>query len=133
MLEMVKTLLGLGADLIATAVGIILSIMSASFELLVVLHNDMPRVEGMLVGLGIYWVMLNRDKYKALKIISSPVKLLADIIKLAFDQSKEAVLDIFGVVRKSFALAKRKSFGMAKGAWDGLISMLKSLRDKLSK
>ena len=58
MLEMVKTLLNLGADLVTAAAGVIFSIMSTSFDLLIVLHNDMPRIEGMLVGLGIYCCLL---------------------------------------------------------------------------
>ncbi len=133
MLEMVKTLFNLGTDLVMAAFGVVFSIMSASLDLLVLLHNDMPRLEGLLVGAGLYWVMLNRDKYRVLKIISSPIKLLLDIVQLALDQSKEAFLDILGVVKSSFSMVKRKSFEVARGVWSRLISMLNSLKNKLSK
>ena len=97
------------------------------------LHTDAPRLEGLLIGILLTWFLLRRDRHPLLRLLSSPLKLIVDILDLAWDQVIEIVSDvketIVGWAGKVSAVIK----GTATAAWNRVISVLTSVKDRLSK
>ena len=102
-------------------------------DLLLHLHNDAPRLEGLLVGVTLAWVLLRRDKHPLLRVLSAPLKLVVDILDLAWDQVVEVVSDLWDTA-KGWVLG---SLGWVRdrvvSVWDRGVGLLKGLRDRLSR
>lgn len=124
----------------AAIVGVLSGLWSIVEEILVwawsVLHHlhvDAPRLEGLLIGVLLTWFLLRRDRHPLLRLLSSPLKLVVDILDLAWDQVIEVVSDvketISGWVGKATAAVK----GAAASVWGKLIAALTTVKDKLSK
>ena len=97
------------------------------------LHADAPRLEGLLVGVALSWLLLRRDKHPLLRVLSAPLKLVVDILDLAWDQCVEVVGDLWdtaaGWVRKAWDMC----WGAVRGVWDRGMAVLSGLRDRLSR
>ena len=124
--DLVLGLLTLGWDLgvlVATFVG----------DSLLHLHVDAPRLEGLLVGVLLSRILLRRDKHPLLRVLSSPLKLVVDILDLAWDQAVEMVGDVWSVVvgwvGGVYGWCKQK----VVGAWSWMMGGLRGLKRKLSK
>jgi len=63
------------------------------------LHVDAPRLEGLLIGVVLTWILLRRDRHPILRVLSAPLKLIVDILDLAWDQTVEVVSDAVETVR----------------------------------
>ena len=133
MLELLKELLNFVMELGASLWGLLALVLGFSLELLTLLHTTMPRLEGLLVGVLLAWLMARRDKHPLLKALSAPLKLILDILDLVWDQCLEFAQDVLGTalgwVKGSLGWAKNK----ALGAWSALVGGLKGLRDKLKR
>ena len=97
------------------------------------LHTAAPRLEGLLVGVLLSWLLLRRDKHPLLRVLSAPLKLVVDILDLAWDQVVEVVSDLWAVavnwVRGAWDWCK----SMAAGAWGWMMGGLRGLKAKLLK
>ena len=97
------------------------------------LHVDAPRLEGLLIGVLLTWVLLRRDKHPLLRVLSAPLKLVVDILDLAWDQVVEVLTDskdaVYSWVKKlvDFVVSR------VKGSWSWTLAKLQSLKDRLSK
>ena len=104
-----------------------------AWDVLYHLHVNEPRLEGLLVGVLLAWVLLRRDKHPLLRVLSSPLKLIVDILDLAWDQVVEVVSDVWGTV-KGWVL---KSWGWTRdrvvNAYSRVLGGLKAVKDKLSR
>ena len=80
-------------EILGTIWAFLLQVLLAGWDLLVALtalcggllyhlHVDAPRLEGLIVGVVLAWVMLRRDKHPLLRVLSSPLKLILDILDL---------------------------------------------------
>lgn len=102
-------------------------------DILYTLHVSAPRTEGLLIGICLTWVFLRRDKHPLLRVISAPLKLVVDILDLLWDQLVEVFTDIkssiVGWVKGIADWAKQKTVS----SWVGLMSGLRSVKEKLSK
>ena len=95
------------------------------------IHVDMPRLEGLLVGVLLSWLLLRRDRHPALRVLSAPLKLVVDIFDLAWDQAVEVVSDSWDVVTGWIFGVCSWCWGRVTGAWDWLLSGLRSVKSKL--
>jgi len=133
MLELLQTLWGfvLGLLMLGWDLGVLVATFAG--DSLLHIHTDAPRLEGLLVGVLLSWVLLRRDKHPLLRVLSSPLKLVVDILDLAWDQAVEMVGDVCGVVVGSvtgvYGWCKQKVVGV----WSGMMDGLRGLKDKLSK
>jgi hypothetical protein len=128
-------LLRLGRDLVAGVLDAVcnlgLLVLDVSRDALVYLHTGAPRLEGLLVGVALAWVLLRRDRHPWLRVVSAPLKLVLDILDLAWDQGLEVARDLWdvpaGLVRKGWG------WGVDKGraVYDGLLGALRGVRDRL--
>ena len=119
--------LGLSAWSIVTLVAV------WGWDVLYNLHVNAPRLEGLLIGVSLAWVMLRRDKHPLLRVLSAPLKLVVDILDLAWDQVVEVIGDLWGTARGWIS----GSWGWLKakvvGVYDSVMSVLKGLRDRLKR
>jgi len=97
------------------------------------LHTAAPRLEGLLVGVLLSWLLLRRDKHPLLRVLSAPLKLVVDILDLAWDQVVEVVSDLWAVavnwVRGVWDWCK----SMVACAWGWMMGGLRGLKAKLLK
>ncbi len=128
-------LLRLGRELVAGVLDAVcnlgLLVLDVSRDALVYLHTGAPRLEGLLVGVALAWVLLRRNRHPWLRVVSAPLKLVLDILDLAWDQGLEVARDLWdvpaGLVRKGW------DWGLDKGraVYDGLLGALRGVRDRL--
>ena len=104
-----------------------------AWDILYHLHVNEPRLEGILVGVLLAWVLLRRDKHPLLRVISSPLKLIVDILDLAWDWCVEVVSDgwdaVTGIVSRATGVVRNTL--RASASW--VMLKLTALRDKLRK
>tara|TARA_Y100000287_G_C14231667_1_gene362177 strand:- start:1009 stop:1410 length:402 start_codon:yes stop_codon:yes gene_type:complete len=114
------------ADLLVLSLGFVV-------DAAVILHTEMPRLEGLLVGVLLAWAMSKRDKHPVIKAIGAPLKIVLDILDLAAEKGssllKRGTAFVFGWVKRPFAFI----FDKAKAAYDKLIKKLGEIKEFLSK
>jgi hypothetical protein len=130
MLELVTNLVG---DLVNSAVGLGSAVLSFSLGALTWLHVESPRLEGLLVGVALAWLMSRRDKHPLLRALSSPLKLVVDILDLAWDQVSEFVRDVWGVAKDWSTRPVKWVWSRGRDLLSWVTSQLSGLRDKLRK
>jgi len=103
------------------------------WDLLVTLHVQHPRLEGLIIGVSLAWLLSRKDKHPLLRAASAPLGLILDILDLAWDRSIEFLGDVWGTlvgwVKGCYGWCKNKVIG----AWSWTIGGLKSVREKLRK
>jgi len=133
MFELLKTVLDFSLELLTSLWGLLCLLAAFGSDLLVTLHTEAPRLEGLVIGVTLAWLMLRRDKHPLLRMLSAPLKLVLDILDLAWDQCVEVIKDGAGVVVGAVKKCVGTVSGAAKGAWNGVMGLLGKLRDKLKK
>ena len=97
-----------------------------------------------LIGVALTWLLLRRDKHPVLRVLSSPLKLIVDILDLAWDQVSEVAADAWGTLRGwvesviDWSWSKvlsvwRFSFGIVSKSYSWIIGKLKGIKESLSK
>ena len=132
MLELLQSLWNLVWGVVLAAWDLAWVLLDGVWDLLMVLHNDMPRLEGLAVGVGLAWVMMRREKHPLLRALSAPLKLVLDILDLAWDQVVEVVSDVWETGVSWVKSAVGVPVGWARSGWGWALGSLRSLRDRLS-
>jgi len=122
-------LVGLGG----TLWGLLALVGTWSWEMLYHLHVSAPRLEGLLVGVALTWVMLRRDRHPLLRVLSAPLKLILDILDLGWDQCVEVAKDLWGTVRDWVIGALGWVKARMVGVYNRVMSLLTSVKDKLTR
>ncbi len=99
MLELLKSVADLLLGLAVSLWGVVLSASAMVWDLVTWLHVESPRLEGLLVGVLLAWLMLRRDRHPLLRVLSAPLKLVVDILDLAWDQVVEVIQDLWNTAR----------------------------------
>jgi hypothetical protein len=133
MLELLKELLSFVLQLGEQALGLLTLILGSVSSMLVLLHTEMPRLEGLLVGVLLAWLLARRDRHPLLRALSAPLKLIVDILDLIWDQCIEFVKDIWGTAMKWAKSTVDWTLGKVKSAWKMLTNGLTGIKNKLSK
>ena len=101
------------------------------WEVLLYVHFNTPRLEGLAVGIILTWVLTRRDKHPLLRIISAPLKLVVDILDLIWDQIVEMVEDLLGTIKGWI----KGSYGWVKSkivsGYEWVMNKLKGLKEKV--
>jgi hypothetical protein len=77
--------------------------------------------------------MNRRDKHPLLRALSAPLKLVLDILDLAWDQTSEFVLDVWGVAKSWSVRPVKWAWAKARNIASATMSRLTDLRNKLGK
>ena len=133
MLQILQSTWELVWGLLGSLWGVLSLVAVWGWEVLYHLHVSAPRLEGLLVGIALAWVLLRRDKHPLLRVLSSPLKLILDILDLAWDQIAEVAGDLWGTAIGWCSGVWNWAKGKVVGAWGWLIGLLAGLRDRLKK
>jgi len=131
MLELLNQCWGFISGLLLAGWGVLVLVMSFLWGVLIHLHLEMPRIEGLLVGVLLAWVLSRRDKHPALRVLSAPLRLVLEVLDLAWDHVCDFIGDAWSVatgwVLGGLAWARDRVLGV----WSGGLDLLRGLRDKL--
>ena len=133
MLEMLASCWTLVTGLVASLWGVVCLVSVWGWDVLTLLHTDSPRLEGLLIGVLLAWVMLRRKKHPLLRVLSSPLKLVVDILDLAWDQVVEVATDLLGTAHSWATRPVAWVLGKVTGVYNWCLGRLKGLKDRLSK
>jgi len=133
MLEILKSCLALVLGLLLECWDVLMLVATWGCDVLVHLHTTAPRLEGLLVGVALAWLMMRRNKHPLLRVLSAPLKLIVDILDLAWDQIVEVVSDLWGTARSWVVGAWGWSLDRVKGVYNRTMSVLGSIRQRLSR
>jgi len=133
MLELLQSCWSLLVGVLGSLWGLVVTVSTFVGEVLLHLHVDAPRLEGLVVGVALAWVLLRRDKHPLLRVLSSPLKLLLDILDLAWDQVVEVVGDLWDTARGWVGRVVGLARDAVVGVYDKVMGLLKGFKAKLSK
>jgi hypothetical protein len=133
MLDILSSCLSLVTGLASLAWGLISLVCVSVGEVLYHLHVSAPRLEGLLVGIALSWVLLRRDKHPALRVLSAPLKLVLDILDLAWDQCVEVFLDCKGAVLSAWGTLVGWVLTSLGKLYGLIVDKLASIKQLLSK
>lgn len=133
MLELLQTLWSFVLGLLVLVWDLVVLVTTLVSDSLLHLHVDAPRLEGLLVGVLLSWLLLRRDKHPLLRVLSAPLKLVVDILDLAWDQVVEIVEDVWGVVVGWVGGVYGWCKAKVVGTWGWLMSGLGAVKARLSK
>jgi len=131
MWELLQATWDLVVGLGVSAWGLVSVLLSGLGDLLVTLHTTSPRLEGLLVGVALAWLMLRRNKHPLLRVLSAPLKLVVDILDLAWDQVVEVVTDLWGTARGWVTGSVSWVWGKVVAVYAWALARLTGLRDML--
>jgi hypothetical protein len=122
---------------IVSVLGLTWGLIDSAFDLvwgvLYHLHVDAPRLEGLLVGIGLAWLLTRRDRHPLLRALSAPLKLVIDILDLAWDQCAEVVKDVWSVAWGSVAGTLSWSRDRARDAYGFVVGSLSKIKNSLKR
>ncbi|MDB4337574.1 hypothetical protein OAA09_00990 [bacterium] len=130
MIELFKSLVG---GIIQTAVDLGLSVLNFSLDTLMWLHTTCPRLEGLLVGIGLAWLLRKESDSPLIRAISAPMKLVLDILDLVWDQIIDFSKDVLAVVKTWLKIPITWVVEKTKKLKDIVMQLLVSIREKLVK
>jgi len=133
MVEILKSSWTAAVDLFVLVLSVLSVLAGWVWDVLYHLHVSAPRLEGLLIGIALAWVMLRRDKHPLLRVFSAPLKLIVDILDLAWDQVVEVIDDVAGTVKDWTVRPVRWAWGRVTGVYGWVIGRLGALRDALSR
>ncbi len=97
------------------------------------LHVEAPRLEGLLVGVLLAWLLSRRDRHPVLRVLSAPLRLVLEVLDLAWDHLVELLSDtkatVVGLIQQGWGAL----WGRVKRAWSSMLGGLASLRDRLQR
>lgn len=97
------------------------------------LHVESPRLEGLLIGVLLTWFLMRRERHPVLRLLSAPLKLVVDIMDLAWDQLVESLGDLKDACLTWWHKSVGAIGSVVKKSSDRLMSSLRSLKEKLLK
>jgi hypothetical protein len=103
------------------------------WELVVLLHVSNPRLEGLLVGVALAWLLSRKDKHPVLRAASAPLNLILNILDLAWDQVVEFLGDVWNTAVGWVTGGLNWCRSMVASCWDWSLNKLKAVGDVLSK
>ena len=132
MLEVVSSLVALITGLLSALFGIVVLVAVQCSEILYHFHMSMPRLEGLVVGVLLTWLLLRRERHPVLRVLSSPLKLILDILDLAWDQVVEVATDLKQASLGLLVSLKDRVASMTRGVYSKLVEGLKLVKAKLT-
>ena len=132
-MELLRLARELVAGVLDAGWNLVLLVLDVGRDTLVHLHTGAPRLEGLLVGVLLAWLMLRRERRPWLRVLSAPLKLVLDILDLAWDQGAEVARDLWQVPAGWVRGGLGWSVAKVRAVYDWKMGLLRSLRDRLLK
>ena len=123
----------LAADTVSAVLALVWVLLANIWDLLLVLHMEAPRLEGLLIGVTLAWLMMRRDKHPILRALSAPLKLVLDILDLVWDQVVEVVKDVWDSAVGILEGALNQATSLVSSGVSWAMAKLVAVRDRLRK
>ena len=130
---LLQSLWNLAADTVGAVLALVWVLLANLWDLLLVLHMEAPRLEGLLIGVTLAWLMMRRDKHPILRARSSPLKLVLDILDLVWDQVVEVVKDVWDSAVGILEGALNQATSLVSSGVSWAMAKLVAVRDRLRK
>jgi len=130
---LLQSLWNLAADTVGAVLALVWVLLANLWDLLLVLHMESPRLEGLLIGVALAWLMMRRDKHPILRALSSPLKLVLDILDLVWDQVVEVVKDVWDSAVGILEGALNQATSLVSSGVSWAMAKLVAVRDRLRK
>ena len=111
--------------------GLLTTVTVFVYDLLMWLHLDAPRLEGLLIGILLAWLLQKRDSHPILKMLSAPLKLVIDILDLAWNQTMEFLDDGWTAISGWTSGVWGWTKGKVLAGYNGLMSKLRKTKEDL--
>jgi len=133
MLQILNSTWNFLAGLVASVWGMVVLLGAWAWEVLYQLHVEMPRLEGLLVGVLLTWLLLKRDRHPIIRALSAPLKIVLDILDIIWDETWDVVTDLWRTGKDAVVNAISKVLGKVKDGWNWGLDSLRNIREKLSR
>ena len=130
---MLESLWNLLAGVLGSIWGLASSLLTFVWDMAVWLHVETPRLEGLLVGILLAWLLARRESHPLLRVLSAPLKLVLDILDLAWDQAVEVSQDLWGTAKDWTLGLWDWNVGKLRGAYGAVMGKLRSTKENLEK
>jgi hypothetical protein len=90
-------------------------------------------LEGLLVGVGLAWLLARKDKHPVLRAASAPLNLVLNILDLAWDQVVEFVGDVWSTSLNWVKAGLGWCRGKLAGCWGWSLAKLGAVGEVLGK
>ena len=128
---MLESLWNLVVGVLSSVWGLVSAVACFVCDAAVWLHVEAPRLEGLLVGVLLAWLLTRRDSHPLLRVLSAPLKLVLDILDLAWDQVEEVAGDLWDTAKGWTLGSLGWVSGKLSGAYDAVMGKLRSTKEKL--
>jgi hypothetical protein len=133
MLELLQACWNLVAGLVTSLWGLVITVSVLVSDVLLHLHTDAPRLEGLVVGVTLAWLLLRRDRHPLLRVLSAPLKLVLDVLDLAWDQVVEVASDAWNVIVGSSSSVLGWCWTKVSNTGSWVMNKLRALKARLEK
>ena len=116
-----------------TLIGWGISSLSWAGDSIVYFDANYPRTAGLVLGITLAWLMMRRDRHPFIRAISAPLKLVIDVLDLAWDHSVEFISDTLGVAWNWQMGLWRRLGNWIRSGWNWCIGCLENAKAKLIK
>jgi hypothetical protein len=133
MLELLQACWNLVTGLVVSLWGLVVTVSVLAGDVLLHLHTDAPRLEGLVVGVALAWLLLRRDRHPLLRVLSAPLKLVLDVLDLAWDQVVEVASDGWNIINGSIRGVVGWCWGKISSTGSWVMNRLRALKARLKK
>ena len=130
---MLESLWNLLTGVVIAIWGLLTTVVGFVCDLAIYLHVETPRLEGLLVGILLAWLLSRRDQHPLLRAASAPLKLILDILDIAWDQGLETLSDLYGTAKQWTVGSVNWGLEKVKSLYSSLVSKLRSTKENLDK
>ena len=123
----------MAVDTVGAVLALVWVLLANLWDLLLVLHMEAPRLEGLLIGVALAWLMMRRDKHPILRALSAPLTLVLDILDLVWDQGVEVVKDVWDSAVGILEGALNQATSLVSSGVSWAMAKLVAVRDRLRK
>ena len=118
-------------SLLGSIASIFLTLGEWVWSVLLILHYDMPRLEGLLLGVLFAWFFVHREKNPFIRALAAPLKILLDILDIVWDETVEAIGDLLGTIKDHVSGVCKRAKDFITGLFSSGVNKLSSLKEKL--
>ncbi len=130
---MLESLWNLVVGVLSSVWGLVSAVACFVCDAAVWLHVEAPRLEGLLIGVLLAWLLARRDSHPLLRVLSAPLKLVLDILDLAWDQVEEVAGDLWDTAKNWTLGSLGWVTGKLRGGYDVIMGKLRSTKENLEK
>ncbi len=128
MIELVTNLI---TSLSGTVVDLLTTVSIFILDIAMWLHVDAPRLEGLVVGILLTWLMMRRKRHPLLRALSAPMKLIIDILDLVWDQVVDFTRSIWEVCKDWSTSPIKWAWGKTVTVYNKTMGLLRATIDRL--